>query len=192
MQEICKHVDGMRRCAEGQDEGKGDINSDHVRCVHIEIVVVSSIVNEIMKGVECDSIKEVDEEARPPFGLLSDAELFDEPELEGCGFEFTVGVFLQEEDNVPVVETVGADRSAIRRRASQCSSSHVTPSPLVESGSSQPVAVLTASSSRSLSSPPASQMENPLRPSDLMKDPLEVKARGESKETATPVLGLYT
>jgi hypothetical protein len=131
-----------------------------------------------MDGEDEYECKEVAEEARPlPFGVVSDAELFDPG-----GFEFTVGVFLQgEEDKLeelpPVVETVGVDRPAIRRCASQCSSSHSSP---FESGFSQPVAFLTASSNISPPSPPASQMENPRNPSDLMKDPLAVNARGES------------
>jgi len=122
---------------------------------------------------------------RLPFGLVSDAELLDDPEAEGWGFEFTVGVFRQfveakkDPDPVSVVRSDFDSDSAIRRRASQCCSSQFSPSS-DESGFSQPVALLTASSKRSFWSPPASQMENPLSPSDLMKDPLEVKARGES------------
>jgi hypothetical protein len=114
------------------------------------------------------------------------------------GLVFTVGVFLHFEFVVvdPCCFLFGTtttglgdlaeDLSAIRRRAShwQSSSSGV--------GSSHPVAARTASRSSSFESPPASQMEKPRRPSDLMKEPLAVNARGESKETATPVLGLKT
>jgi len=99
-----------------------------------------------------------------------------EPELEP---ELTVGAC-----PLPQRTTIGLEPipmvsfPATRRRASQDCSQSVFPSE--SSGSSQPVAVRTASKRRSLESPPASQMENPRSPSERMNLPFAAKASGES------------
>lgn len=155
-------------------------------------VVMNSVVNRVLEMVIAMvrlSVYELvfgraDDKLPCDWGSVSDAE-------DGLdGLVFTVGVFLHFVSLEPLLGTtteifdelkVEEDPSAIRRRASHCSSWQSPSSPpSVVSGSCQPVAVRTASRSSSLESPPASQMEKPRRPSVLMKEPLAVKARGES------------
>jgi len=148
-------------------------------------VTVKSVVS---VNVSLDEERTGGAEPSAPFGLVvlvsGDEELLLllelvelEPELEP---ELTVGAW-----PLPQRTTIGLEPipmvsfPATRRRASQdCSQSEFPLSG--SSGSSQPVAVRTASKRRSLESPPASQMENPRSPSERMNLPFAAKASGES------------